>query len=192
LDPRGTFNVNRLEEALLEEDFFPSYVSEFLDRYESIEDRLRNFSFLYVSLYRESLPKLKGFLRQYYEFERNLRLVLTALRAKAFGKDISRELQFEDPVDPLVADILAQKDAVDYTPPQEFEDLKTIFSDNRSDPGKLQEAILRYRLKAIEEMEEPQDFSIDRVLAYAARLLLLEDVYGVDREKGLKQLSQYE
>ncbi len=190
LDDRGNYKARDLEEELLVKEDLPSYLIDFLDRYETTPDRLRYFSSLYVSLFGDE--QLTGFLKQYYQFERQLRLILTALRARKTGRDLTRELQFEDPTDPFVAEILAQKDAPDYTPPREFEDLKTLFMDNSSDPQKLNRAILQYRFSKIEEMEENQDFTIDRVLAYLARLLLAESLAELDREKGMEQLSRYE
>lgn len=192
LDDRGNWNGKDLEEALLVREALPLYLVDFLERYEATSDRLRYFSSLFASLYREEQPKLKGFLLKYYQFERELRLILAALRAKESGRDIVRELQFEDPTDPLVADILAQKDAADYTPARDFEDLKNLFVDNSSDPQKLNRAILQYRFNKIEEMEEAQDFGIDRVLAYVARLILVESVAELDKQKGIEQLSKYE
>ena len=194
LDDRGNFDAKDLEEALLVRDSLPLFIVDYLDRYESIPERLRNFSSLYVSLYREGRPELKGFLLKYYQMEREIRLVLTALRAKRGKRDLVRELQFEDPYDPFVAEILAQKDAPDFTPPQEYEDLKTIFMGNISEPQRLHRTIVEYRFEKIEEMEEPHDLGIDRVLAYIARLILLESLNEQDREKGitaLEQLSQY-
>jgi hypothetical protein len=192
LDDRGRLKAKELEEELLVQEALPDYVIDFLDRYESTEDRLRYFPSLYAALYRDLQPQLSGFLRKYYEFERELRLVLTGLRAKRSGKDLVRELQFEDPTDPLVAEILAQKDSNDFIPPREYEDLKTLFVENSSDPNELNRAILEYRFRKIEEMEEAQDFGIDRVLAYIAKFLLAESLAELDREKGMEQLSQYE
>lgn len=191
LDERGNFNAQDLEEELLVREALPESLIEYLERYETTEERLRYFSSLFVSLYRDKQTKLKGFLRKIYQFERELRLVLTALRAKEVGRDLVRELQFEDLTDSLVASILAQKDAPEYMPPQEYEDLKTLFVDNRFDPARLHEAILEYRLRKIEEMEEPQDFGIDRVLAYVSRFLLVESLSELSREKGKEQLSEY-
>ena len=192
LDDRGQLKAKDLEEELLVQEALPDYIIEYLERYESTEDRLRYFSSLYVSLYRDQQPRLKGFLLKYYQFERDLRLVLTGLRAKRVGRDLVRELQFEDPTDPMIAEILAQKDANDYTPPREYEDLKTLFVENSSDPKELNRAILEYRFNKIEEMEEAQDFGIDRVLAYVARFMLAESLAELDKEKGMEQLSQYE
>lgn len=192
LSDRGDVQVKDLEEELLVRDALPPYMIDFLDRYETTEERLRYFSSLYVSMYRDAQPKLKGFLRRYYQFERELRLILTGLRAKQAGRDLVFELQFEDPTDPIVADLLAQKESSDYIPPIEYEDLKTLFVENSSHPQKLNRAILEYRFNKIEEMEEMQDFGIDRVLAYVAKFLIAESLADLDEEKGKEELRQYE
>jgi hypothetical protein len=194
LDERGNFNAKDLEEALLVQEALPSYLIDYLERYESNQDRIRYFSSLFTSLYRDELAKLKGFNLKYYRFEREMRLVLTALRAKRQGRDLIRELQFEDPTEPFVAQIIAQKDANDYVPPQEYEELKTLFMDNVSEPLKLYQAILQYRFDKIEEMIENQDFSIDRILSYVARLMIVESLADLDTENGklaVEQMSQY-
>jgi hypothetical protein len=194
LDERGSKSSKEFEEALLVGADLPSYLIDFLEKYGDVPERLRNFSSLFVSLYRNAQPLLDGFLLKYYQFQREVRLILTALRAKRSGRDVVRELQFEDPFDPLVAQILAQKDATDYSPPSEYEDLKLLFLENGSDPEKLHRAFLEYQFSKIEEMEESWTFGIDRILAYTARLLLVESWNHLDREKGtitVEQLSQY-
>lgn len=191
LDDRGNFDAKELEEKLLTQEALPTYLIDFLQRYDSIPERLRYFSILYTEFFLDMRRKTSGFLAEYFAFERELKLVLTALRAKEMKKDIVRELQFEDPTDLLVADILAQKDATDYVPPIEYEDVKNIFSDNKSDPRKLELAILQYKLAKIEEMEEMQDFGIDRVLNIAARLLVIEEIARQDPKKGMERLSHY-
>ncbi len=188
LDERGTILGKELEEALLVPGRLPTYITDFVERYEEIDDRLRYFPSLYASMYRQ---KREGFLAKYYAFEREVALVLTALRAKKTGRDIIQELQFEDPHDPFVADILAQKDAQEYSPPMEYEDLKAIFMENSSDPRKLYENILKYRFRKIGEWAENEHFTLDRILAYAARLLTLEKILEVDLKTTIENLSKY-
>lgn len=196
LDDKGNFSPKELEEILLVRDeLLPSYILDFLDRYESVADRLTYFSSLFASLYLIEGEKLKGFLRAYYQFEREERLILAALRANRIGRDIAKELQFEDPFDPFISFILAQKDAPNFTPPIEYEDLKVLFIENSSEPEKLHRAILQYRFEKIEAMKEKTSFSIDQLLAYIAQFLIVDGWFRMDREKGqiaVDKLSQYE
>jgi hypothetical protein len=120
-----------------------------------------------------------------------MRLVLTALRAKRYERDLVRELQFEDPTDPLVVSILAQKDSPEYTPPLEWAQLLNILHHN---PKMQQKAFLEFELQQIEEMEGEEPFSMDHLLGYMARLTLVESWHTTNRELGLsliEELSKY-
>jgi hypothetical protein len=196
LDERGNLSGKELEDALLVQEELPSYLAEFLDHYESNLERLKAFPSLFASFFRESGDALEGFLKRYYSFERERMLILTALRAKATGRDIVKELQFEDPHDPFIVNILVQKDAADFIPPKEYEDLKILFVEKAHDPENLNRAILEYCLKKIEEMEDEESpFSIDQVLGYAARFLIIDSWFQLDREKGkgeVEKMCEYE
>lgn len=191
-DDKGNYSAQELEESLLVTERLPEYLIDFLEKYDSTEARLRHFPSLFSSLYREEV--YDGFLKAYFQMEREIWLILTVLRSKAFGRDLSRELQFEDPHDPFVAEILAQKDMEEFSPPREFEDLKALFVDNISDPQKLNLAMLQYRFSKLEELEEQsKPFSLDQILGYLARLILVEDWQGLDWKKGqeiLENLSE--
>ncbi|MBF8262407.1 MAG: hypothetical protein HW387_72 [Parachlamydiales bacterium] len=184
IDPRGNFQEKELEDALLVQECLPTFVVQFLDRYDNQEERLRYFPSLMASLYHETLPELKGFLLSYYRLEREIRLSLTALRAKVQGVDLARELQFEDPEDPFIAELLARKDDNESVIPEEYEDLKRAFLENRTEPRKLYRSILQLRLSRIDDLEVGQTFSMDQVLGHLARLFLVESWERLDDEKG--------
>jgi hypothetical protein len=190
LDPRGNLGEKELEESLLVESSHLSFVADFLDRYESKEERLRYFASLYASLYQgaegdSQSPTVFGKSEEgsLDQLEREIRLCLVALRAKVMKRDLSRELQFEDPADPFVAMLLAQKDSNEVVLPKEYEDLKTAFLENRSEPKQLQQAILEFTLSKIEEMPV-SEFGMEMILGYLARLLIVEDWAALDEKKG--------
>jgi hypothetical protein len=194
LDPRGNYQEKDLEEALLLKETLPAFVVEFLTRYDTHEERLRYFSALMASLYRAMFPELNGFLRNFYRMEREIRLSLTALRVHAVNGDLVRELQFEDAEDPFVAELLARKDEREWVVPEEYEDLKRAFLENRTEPRKLYRSILQIRLSRIEDLEVGKTFSIDQVLGHLARLFLAESWEWLNDEKGrlvLEQMCQY-
>jgi len=179
-----------LEEALLVGDGLPPFVLAFVNRYESLEDRLRYFPSLMASLYRETISQTKGFLRRLYQLDREIRLCLTALRAKTAHKDLIREFQFEDPSDPFVAQLIAQKDEKETILPEDYEDLNRVFLENKSEPKKLFRAILQIRFSHIEDLEAGQPFTIDQVLGYLARLYIVEAWDQLDEEKGRSALQE--
>jgi hypothetical protein len=187
LDAFGNLDKNDLEEALLgKTGFFPSYVMSYLDRHESKEDRIFHFPELIAAFFREEVDDNHGFLKQYLEFERNLRLIITAYRAKQLGRDITKELQFENPDENLIVQLLSQKDSKNFEPPAGYEDLKLILDENYSSPLALQKALSEFRFKKMDEMSGFNVFSFDRILAYLASFFITEKWVALDKEQGLQ------
>jgi hypothetical protein len=184
VDPRGNLNEKELDEALLVHAVLPGYIFDFLDQFEKVSDKIRNFSGLLARFFNEEIPKQKGFLRNYLTFEREWRLVLLALRAKQLDRDVAKELQFEDPTDPLVMHILAQKDSETYEPPQEYADLKELIASCHNDPWAEHRAFAEYRFKKIEQLAEKGLFTIDQILSYMAELMIIESMNELDAQKG--------
>ena len=96
IDQRGNLNIAELEDVILIKDVFPDYVFDFLDRYENKDDRLKYFTFLISSFFKDVISSSRGFLKFYFQLEKEIRLVLTALRARKLGRELLKELQFED------------------------------------------------------------------------------------------------
>jgi hypothetical protein len=191
IDPRGNLKEKELDEALLVHALLPDYVFEFLDQFERVPDKIKNFPGLLSLFFNQEIPKQKGFLSAYLTFEREARLVLLALRAKQLGRDVAKELQFEDSTDPLVAHILAQKDAPNYEPPSDYAELKEIFASSYTDPWLENKAFAEYRFKKIGEIAEGKLFSIDQILCYIAQLMIIEDLIELDEEKGNRILDTF-
>lgn len=191
IDPRGNLNEKELDEALLIHNILPQYVFDFLGRYETVAEKLKHFAGLIALFYSEEIPKQKGFLARYLRFEREWRLVMVGLRAKALGRDVFRELQFEDPTDTIVAHILAQRDADEYEPPVEYRELKEIFENCASDPWELHKAIAAWRFHVIEQLVDKPLFSFDWILSYMAQLIIIEDWNELDEEKGIMILDTF-
>ena len=184
IDSRGNLNEKELDQALLLQDGLPEYAFDFLGRFETAAEKLRFFSGLISTYFNEEILRQKGFLKSYLEFERSWRLVLLALRAKQLGRDVIAELQFEDLTDPLVLGILAQKDAPSYDPPIEFADLKEKYLSCGPDPWLQFKTMAEWRFHRIEELVEKPLFSIDWILSYMARLLIVEQWHDLDHAKG--------
>lgn len=191
LDPRGNLNEKELDEALLIQDFLPEYVFDFLGQFEETKEKARHYSGLLARYFREEIEKSTGFLKNFLVFERELRLVLTALRAKKLHRDLARELQFEDFTDPMVAHILAQKDIEDYVPPLEFQDLKEQLQLHENNPWEQYRIIMKYEFDHIDEMTGYPLFSLDWILGYVARLLLVEKWLELDEIQAKEVLERY-
>ncbi|MBP7074455.1 MAG: DUF2764 family protein [Rhabdochlamydiaceae bacterium] len=184
IDPRGNLSEKELDQALLLHDGLPEYVFDFLDKFESVPEKLRFFPGVLAAYFREETPEQSGFLKRYLEFERAWRLVLVGIKAKELGRDLTEELQFEDLKDPFVMDLLAQKDAASYEPPPEFLSLKEKYLACGPDPFLQFKEISKWRFKQIDELAIEPLFSIDWILSYMAQLLLVEQWNELDSEKG--------
>ncbi len=184
LDLHGNYDENQLEEAIITGLDLPDYVSGFLQKYETKEEQLKYFPELERNYFFEEMKNTSGFLLDYLRMERELKLVSTGFRAKRLKRDISRELQFEDPEEELVGQIMAFRDADYFEPPVEYSDLKRIFEVYRDDPLGLHQALCQYRFNRVEELVGAHTMSIDYILAYVVQLVLVEKWLELDQQKG--------
>ncbi len=185
LDTRGVLPSGALEEAVGGRTGFPDYVYEFIDRHPKTEDRLRHFPFLLAKFFQSVEEVSDPLLRHYLFFERELRLVMVAFRAKKLGRDLSLELQYEDPEEELVAQLLAQKDADSYELPEKYQSLKALFEQHGDHPLLLQRGLDQYRYDTLEGFVDMADlFSIERLLVYLLQFVIVEAWFTLDRTKG--------
>ncbi|MBN4066895.1 DUF2764 family protein [Simkania negevensis] len=190
VDPRGNFTGVELEEALNDGEGLPDYVYTFMRQYDKLVERLRRYSKLYVAYFREEGEEACGFLARYLRFEREWRLVFVGFRAKKAGRDLAVELQDEDPYDPLVAQLMAQKDGKVFDPPYGYELLRPLFEEHMDAPLLLHKALCEYRFGYIEKMKERELFSVDVVLGYFAQLSLVERWIELDSDEGKQVVNR--
>lgn len=186
LNYRGNYDENELEEVLLTRRGLPEYVFDFVEKYDDVKERLRNFAYLLARFFQDEIVQSKGFLKEYLIFERELRLVLIGLRSKLLGRNLVQELQYEDPDDEIVAQLLAQRDTKEYDPPERFGELKALFEANADRPFDLHKAISEYRFQKVNEMIGIDFFSIDRLLAYLVQLAIVEKWLELDKKQGME------
>jgi len=185
IDWRGNLHAKQLEEALLTDEFLPSFVFDFAKVYEDKSFRLKHFSCLPMRFLNEKIRATNGFLKWYFSEEKKQRLVFSALRCKMLKRDLSYELQYEDKDDFLVKSLLEQSQADTLFLPKEFDTLKKIYEESFDKPLVLEQKLLKYKLKKIEEKEEIQPFfTIDHILAYMAKLIIVEDWFKLDENTG--------
>jgi Protein of unknown function (DUF2764) len=188
----GSLNEQELEEVLLNREGggLPSYVFDFLNTYETTEERKKYFPLLLIRFFDQENNQSNGFLKKYYRFERNLRLTLVAFRARQLNRNLSQELQFEDPEDKVVAQLLAQSEGKEFEPPEEFEDLKPLLEKHYNDPLELNKALSEYRFDKIETMLNFDEFSIDRILGYLVQYMMVDQWTHFDKQQGKEILDQ--
>lgn len=117
--------------------------------------------------------------------------MLMAFRAKKLGRDVAYELQFEDPYNDFVAQILAQKDSKAYEPPEKYSDLKALFEEHYDAPLQLHQALFEYQFQLLDNWVGFDQFSIDRILAYTVQLILVEKWLELDKKKGMEIVENF-
>ncbi|MBA3239190.1 MAG: DUF2764 family protein [Parachlamydiaceae bacterium] len=191
LDPFANLDANDLDDALFHPELLDSYVRTFLETHESKEARLRYFPQLLAAYFYNESNSTTGFIKRYLQFERKLRLIQTAFRAKKLNRELAEEIQFENPEEDFIQQLLAQKDAATFEPPPGFEELKTVFEEHYSSPIDLHKALCEYRFQKVAELGGDDVFTIDRILAYMVQLILVERWQELDSEKGNKLVDIY-
>lgn len=174
LDPRGNLTEAELEEAITHEMFFPEFVYDFLVKYSTKEDRVLHFDQLYKAFFDEKIDNESGFVRDYYLFERNLRLVLAAHRALKMGEDLVEVFKEQDLQDSFVMELLTQKDQKQLQFPMEFADLQNQLARSQT-PIEDYQAVEGFRLEAYERLVMDKEFTVDYVLSYLMRLMIVEN-----------------
>lgn len=187
LDYWGNLSKIELEDVLVaREGPLPDFVFDYLQEYETLEERLEYFPSLFVKFFEEAAAHTYGFQHDYALFERNLRLTLTAFRAKQLGRNLEKELQYENPDEEIIAQLLAQKDAKTFEPPAGFEDLKPILEEFYAYPMQLQKAMYEYRFKKLEEYIGLESFSTDRIMLYFVKYIMVDKWLQLDKKKGVE------
>jgi hypothetical protein len=191
LDSKGYLGEKDLDDALVDQVSFPQYVFEFLKEHKTLSEKLKYFPDLLATFFREMVMETSGFLQKFFSFEREWRLIVLAIRSKILHRDLAKELQFEDLADPLVRQILVQKEAEVYEPPAEYKEIKDLLHSCGPDPTEQNKALALYRFKKIGEMCEGEQFSIDWILAYLAQLMIVEYWDELDSVKGQMILDTF-
>jgi Protein of unknown function (DUF2764) len=189
LDQRGNLGKKELKEALDNRLFFPAYVFSFLDQQQSQAEFLANYPKLLSAYFMNEAKEASGFLREYLEFEREWRLVLTAFRAKKQKRNFMKEFAFEDPKDPFVEVILNQKESPYFDAPAGYEDLQEMLLLTKDNPLYQFKHLAEYRFKKLRDMVAEKFFSLDYLLSYALRVVILEDLRSLNEIKGNENLN---
>lgn len=196
-DPRGNVSAEQMEQALLDVQWpvgeeFPSYFQEYLEKYHTNEERLAHFSELMAQFFNHAIEQESGFIADFFQFQREMRLVIVGFRSKKLGKDVALELQYEDATDSVIAQILAQRDSKVYEPPFEYKELKPIFEEFAEQPLELYKALYEYQFNHIIELWGGEIFTLNRILNYVARLILVERWLELDVQKGIEVVDTIE
>jgi hypothetical protein len=190
IDHRGNLSEKGLDEAIVNQQGLPEYLFEHMESSESDEEVLKHFSKVLISFFQEMQEKTSGFLKRYFSFEREWRILLAGYRAKKMGVDVAVELQHEDFHDPFVAEVLAQKEAPFFEFPFEYADLGDKLKDTAGKPKEQYEVMAAYRFNRVGDAVQDIPFSIDYLLGYMVQQMIVDDAYALNEKQGNQTLSE--
>jgi hypothetical protein len=176
LQPYGNYSQEGLETALATDALCSPLVEDFMAAHKDVKERVRYLPQLLTSYLERLSGQHRGFLKWLGGFERHLRLLLVALRARGQGMDLLQAFYFQDPRDPFVAFLIAQRGSEFLVPPLGFEEVGKLWESFHEEPLQIAEGLLRFKVGAIEEAFRDKRFTIDHVLGYAQRLILIEQL----------------
>jgi hypothetical protein len=175
------------KEQLKSHKEIPEFLQEALDLLSSEGltakglDRLHDAYFSYA-IEATSSPLLKTFL----SFQRDLRNVLVAVRARRKGLPPSEYLVGEGDV----VDILSRSSSEDFGLGQHYPWMDRLLA--AKEPSQIDEAVQAIVWETLDEMTQHLDFEFDVVLAYLLKLQILERNIAMSEDKGMEVVRQME
>ena len=189
IDQRGLLSIKDLDKAFDEQEGLPTFVFDFFKEHREMCDQFARYSQVFTAFFQESEIKDRGFLKDYFRFERKWKVVIAGYRAKNLGIDIATALRYEDSDDLLIKEILAQKEAPVFAFPIDFIDLGEQLKRIGDKPDQQYRLMAQFLFDWIEDRIQDRPFSIDYLLGYLLQLIIVEDFFALDEESGNKYLK---
>jgi hypothetical protein len=165
----------------------PGWLSEFFESLTSEGFSPRNVDQLYQAYFDFAVQKASSpFLRAYLSFERDLRNILTAVRARGKGLSPSEFLVGEGDL----VDTLSRSSAEDFGLSEDYPWVHRILE--AKSPQDIEDTVQRIVWETIDEMTETNQFEFDVVLAHLLKLQVLERALGLSEEQGLDIVRRLE
>lgn len=179
---RSFIDLDNMIRKQLHESLDPCGVLSDVELSEELREYGDSDAFQALSRKKNALKReaKSGFLGKYFRFEWELNVILAALRARKLGRQVEEELSPDDKTDLFVITLLRASHGAEVPLPLEFQDLGKI----PTEPMAAKEALDRYRFNKVEELTANSHFSLDKILGYAVKLKILEDLEDLSTDKG--------
>ncbi|TAJ15582.1 DUF2764 family protein [Marinilabiliaceae bacterium JC017] len=190
-DERGNYSYYEIDAAtdkktfeLAEKTDLPDYLHNFLkDYFEGDErpklvDAERTLTTHYFTLLSE---EKNSFVRQYAQFELNLRNILLALNGRKYDQNVSSEFIGDNEV----VQALIKSRARDFGLATEVDNIETLLQIHEgADMLERELRIDMLRWQFLEESTFFNYFTIEKILAFTLKLFMVERWYHLDEAKG--------
>lgn len=164
LNPLGNWDRYQIETILVQSELQPKYLSHFLEKFTTQEERLSHFSILLKDFYINEGLKGIPFLRFYFSLLDYIREVGSALRKK-----IPLEyIEFKNPAfSSVTTDTDNYPDSIKELDGKDVEkELQKLLSENKNNPLLINEAYNHFIFNAVDLYTEMDFFNLEALLCY--------------------------
>lgn len=190
-DAKGNFTREQLEENIRETTGeLPSYMEQFILSFKNNEPVFPNLSpenQLTALFYQYVLSLENTFLRQWYQFNRDINNLLTALVCRKY--DIPYENQIIGSDD--TSEAIRKSHARDFGLSAEIPFMDDLLNIAKEDDVQMREkAIDQMRWNYLEDATFFEYFTIDKVIAFTIKLGIVERWLALDKEFGRQKFNE--
>lgn len=180
----GKFTREELEENIKEPASLPRYMVRFIEAYKAKNPIYPNLlpENELITLFINEMQELKNdFIKGWYQFESNIRNILTALNSRKFGFEYEKQIIGSDDI----AMSIGRSQARDFGLTGVFDQLDNLMSISKMEDVQERElAIDTLRWNYLDGVTFFEYFTVERVLAFTIKLGIVERWLSVSREHG--------
>lgn len=175
-DSRGNFTAEDLAAEIRNPSSLPAYMEAFLADYRDgkQDGTLDHEDRLAADFYDSVVEHTNPFVREWFQFDLNLRNLLAAINCRALAKTLGVQstalLESSIIGDNAVADALRRSSAPDFSLATLFPAVDTILALPRDDLTEFERQIDLMRMQTADDLSFLRGFKIDAVLAHAVKL----------------------
>jgi hypothetical protein len=163
----------------------PEFLLEFLKSMDSEVFGPREVDRLYGVYYEHVLASSKSdFLRGYFRFERDLRNILAALRARKRGLDPAEHVIGEGEL----VETLGSASAEDFGLGEDYPWIENLLK--AEEPDRQQEVIEHIIWNFLNEYQGPDPFDFSVILAYMLKVQILHKRLALNQENGMEKVRR--
>jgi hypothetical protein len=183
-DDSGKYTFDELEDEIKEPEILPEYLKTFITHYKSNQPVFTDMSWedQLTTLYYDYATQVSNkFLRTWFEFERDLKNLLSGLTARRHKMPVENLLIGSN----TVTDAIRKSNARDFSLSAEFPFVEKLIQINETADLLMREkAIDQLRWNYIDELNTFNYFSVEVILGFVFKLTMVERWLKLDKKTG--------
>lgn len=183
-DHTGKYTFDELEEELKEPEILPGYLKTFISHFKAGQPLIPDMSWedqLTALYYDYSAQISNEFLRTWFEFERNIKNILTGFSARRHKIPVENLLIGND----TVTNAIRKSNARDFGLSSEFPFVEKLIQLNEnSNLLEREKALDQLKWNYIDELNTFNYFSIELILGFVFKLTMVERWLKLDKKTG--------